>query len=367
MISRSMISRFLLGIVLVVVMLAAGPTTYLVLASKTSKVAAPPQKPTASTPRPQAYTLPGTIYIAQQGALYSLSVGRFHQLTPEAGWTMPALVPDGTHLLAIKTNGRYSDVYVLSRFGSVTKRVTNNAAPPRNRDTGANHWAFYPRLSPDGKTLWFAYDQPKYGYNVIMSVWAMPLSGTIKQGKLWTSANDYSGGDVQPIPVKTGMIYTKYGYGPDTKLVGQLWFTNRARAAGKPLTSAGEDCRSPAVSPSGTQIAMICTYEKQVSYLVIALWNGSTLGARKAIISNQLVAQPIWAPDGSGIAYLAPGVPAGPFQLWFLPKAAYAPVPTPSRSPGASPAESPSPVVPVKPIQVTTNNGFDATSPLAWG
>ena len=262
-----MISRFLLGIVLVVVMLAAGPTTYLVLASKTSKVAAPPQKPTASTPRPQAYTLPGTIYIAQQGALYSLSVGRFHQLTPEAGWTMPALVPDGTHLLAIKTNGRYSDVYVLSRFGSVTKRVTNNAAPPRNRDTGANHWAFYPRLSPDGKTLWFAYDQPKYGYNVIMSVWAMPLSGTIKQGKLWTSANDYSGGDVQPIPVKTGMIYTKYGYGPDTKLVGQLWFTNRARAAGKPLTSAGEDCRSPAVSPSGTQIAMICTYEKQVSYL----------------------------------------------------------------------------------------------------
>src|SRR5207244_4036549 len=152
----------------------------------------------------------------------SLSVGRFHQLTPEPGWTMSALVPDGTSLLAIKTNGRYSDVYVLNRFGSVTKRVTNNAAPPRNRDTGANHWAFYPRLSPDGKTLWFAYDQPKYGYNVIMSVWAMPLSGTIKQGKLWTSANDYSGGDVQPIPVKTGMISTESGYGSDTNPVGRL-------------------------------------------------------------------------------------------------------------------------------------------------
>src|SRR5256712_11764251 len=191
-----------------------------------------------------------------------------------------------------------------------------------------------------------------------MSGWGMALGGTIKEGQRGTSAHGYSGGDVQPIAVKTGMIYTKYGYGPDTKLVGQLWFTNRARAAGKPLTSASEDCRSPAVSPSGTQIAMICTYEKQVSYLVIASWNGSTLGARKAIISNQLVAQPIWAPDGSGIAYLAPGVPAGPVQLWVLPKGAYAPIPTPSRSPGASPAESPSPLVPVKPTQVAAHHRF---------
>jgi hypothetical protein len=120
---------------------------------------------------------------------------------------------------------------------------------------------------------------------------------------------------------------------------------------------------------------MICTYEKQVSYLTIANWSGATLSPLKSVITNQLVAQPTWAPDGSGIAYYAPGAPDGPFQLWWLPKAAYEPPPPsppPSPTPGGPhngplPTPSPPPPAPVvKPIQVTTNNGFDATSPMAW-
>ena len=358
-----MISRFLLGAGLAVVMLVCGTT-------------APAQKPTAATPRAQALTLPGTLYLAQSGALYSLSAGRFHQLTPEAGWTQPSLYPDGSNLVAVKQTRAYSDVYVINRFGTVLRQVTSNAAPARNKDTGANHWSFYPRLSADGTTLWMAYDQPKYGYDVVLSIWAMPLAGTVRQGRLWTSANDYTGGDVQPLPVRQGgAMYTKYSYGPDTKLISQLWYTSRAASAGRALTTAAEDCRTPALSPDGTQVAMICTYEKQVSYLTIASWNGSTLGARRTLVSDQLVAQPTWAPDGSGIAFLAPGVAAGEFQLWWLPKAAYsppAPSPSPSPTPGGphnGPLPSPSPpppAPPVKAIQVTTNDGFDATSPLAW-
>src|SRR5205823_6300253 len=114
-----------------------------------------------------------TLFVAQEGALYSLSAGRFHQLTPQAGWTQPSLYPDGSKLVVIKRLNSYSDVYVMNRFGSVVKRLTNNAAPPRSSDIGTNHWAFYPRIGADGKTLWFAYDQPKFGYDVIMSIWAM--------------------------------------------------------------------------------------------------------------------------------------------------------------------------------------------------
>ena len=367
-----MISRVVLGAVLVVLMLVVGPATYVYLGSKTSKATAPPAKPTAATPRAQAFSLPGTVYMAQDGALYSLSAGRFHQLTAEDGWMQPSLTPDG-NLLAVKATGFYSDVYVLNSFGTPLRRVTNNIAPPRNPDPGAYHWSFYPRLSSDGRTLWMAYDKPKYGFDVILSIWAMPFAGSITQGKLWTNAADYTGGDVQPLPVSGGVIYTKYDYGPDLKLVGTLWYTNRAFSVGRQLTSDGEDCRSPALSPDGTQVAMICTYEKQVSYLTLATWNGSSLGARRTVISDQMVAQPVWAPDGSGIAYLAPGASAGPFQLWFLPRAAYAPVapPVPTPTPGGphnSPLPSVSPVAPpvVKPVQLTTNNGFDATSPIAW-
>jgi hypothetical protein len=368
------ISRVVLGVALAGLMLLVGPMTYLYLGTKTSKVAAPPARPTEASPRAQALTLPGTLYLAQEGAIYSLAAGRFHQLTPEAGWMQPALSPDGSSIIAVKKSPLYSDVWVLNRFGTPVRKVTSNAAPPRLAyDTGQNHWSFYPRLSADGKTLWMAYDKPKYDYDVVFSIWAMPFTGTVAQGKLWTNAADYTGGDVQPVPVKGGLIYTSYDYGPDAKLVGRLWFTNRAYSAGKALTGDAEDCRSPSVSPDGTQIAMICTYEKQVSFLTVASWNGSALGPRKILLSNQIVAQPTWAPDGSGIAYLAPGVAAGPFQLWWLPRAAYAPVPSPAPTPtpggphnGPVPTPSAPPPVVVKPIQVTTNDGFDATSPMAW-
>ena len=365
-----MIPRVVLGAVLVVVMLFTGTTTYVYLSSKTSKIADVPQKPTEATPKAQALRLTGTIYIAQSGAIYSLTAGRFRQLTPEAGWMQPSLYPDQSRLLAVRRLASYSDVYVLTRFGVVQKRLTSNIAPPRSYDTGANNWAFYPRMGRDGR-VYLSYDEPKAGYDVVMSIWSMSPSGSIKQGKLWSNADDYTGGDMQPIPIKGGgVVYTKYSYGPDGKLIGQLYYLQAPFIRGRPstygraLTSPGEDCRSPALSPSGTQMAMICTYEKQVSYLVIATWKSGKLGARQKIITNQMVAQPTWAPDGSGIAYLAPGVGDGPFQLWFLPSAAYAPQPSPT--PNGEPVVTPSPTQPTKPVQITTNNGFDATSPIAW-
>ena len=378
-----MISRFVLAVSLAVLMLVTGVSSYIYLGGRQSKVAAPPQKPTAATPRGQAFTLPGTLYLAQSGAIYSFSSGRFHQLTAEAGWTQPALYPDGSNLLVVKRGPQASDVYTLNLFGAIQIRFTTNSAAP-GADTAASHWSFYPRLGVDQQTIYMSYDQPKYGYDVIMSVWEIPLSGEIPKGHQWTQANDYTGGDMQPIPLKTGgIMYTKYVYGPDTKLVGQLWLSTQPesyRYTGDALTSPGEDCREPAISPDGHEVAMICTYEKQISYLTIASWDGSHLGPRQTVVADQLVAQPIWAPDGSGIAYLAPGAPAGPFQLWFLPRNAYhppvpSPIPTPTPTPGGpynGTLPSPSPVVVppppvVKPIQVTTNNGFDASSPMTWG
>jgi hypothetical protein len=164
--------------------------------------------------------------------------------------------------------------------------------------------------------------------------------------------------------------------------MGQLWLTTRATPygyEGRALTSQAEDCQEPSLSPDGRHVAMICTYEKQISRLEIASWNGSTLGPRQVVITDQLVAEPTWAPDGSGIAYLAPVTADSLFQLWFLPKNAYnppvpSPTPVPTPTPGGPyngtlPSPTPAPVVAapvIKPIQITTNDGFDATSPMAW-
>jgi hypothetical protein len=373
-----MIQRVVLAIFLTVVMLFCGVSTYLYLGTRQSKIAAPPQKPTVSTPRAQAFVLPGTLYLAQSGAIYSLSSGRFHQITAEAGWSQPAVFPVGPYLLAVKNGGYWSDVYALTFFGTIVQQFTFNQSRTGMVDPSLNHWSFYPRLSYDQSTLWMTYDGLKCDgcYDVQPAVWSMPYSGGIRQARAWTDGGYYTGGDVQPIPVpQGGIIYTKYSYGPDEKLTGQLWFTYQEGSYGRALTDPGEDCRTPSLAPSGTEFVMICTYEKQISYMTTASWDGSTLGPRKNILTSQMVAQPTWAPDGSGIAYFAPGSPNGPFQLWWLPKAAYAPPPPsplPSPTPGGphnGPLPSPSPPPPapvVRPIQVTTNNGFDATSPMSW-
>ncbi len=362
-------------------MLVVGVSSYLYLDARKSKVALAPQKPTAAQPTPHAFTLSGTLYLTQSGVLYSYSSGRFHQLTLTDGWMQPSLTPDG-NLLIVRRQGFWSDVYEMNRFGRVMRQLTNNAAPRRSYDTGDNHWSFYPRATADGNTVFMSYDKPKSGYEVDMSIWSMPINGSLTRGTVWSDeAADpgYTGGDMQPVPVPGGVIYTKYNRNPDGSIAGQLWYTNRAGSLGKALTSAGEDCRSPALSPHQDFLAMVCTYGKQISNLVIAPYVAGNLGARKPVITDQMVAQPTWAPDGSGIAYLAPGLPDAPFQLYFLPSQAYfppvpSPVPTPSVVSGGpegtpKPSSSPSPTPPpaaVKPIQMTVSLGFDATSTLAW-
>jgi hypothetical protein len=377
-------ARFVLGLGLCILVLVSSVFTYVYLGGRQSKVTVAAQKPTAAIPRPAAFTLPGKLYIAQSGALYSLSVGRFHQLTAEDGWTQPSLYPNTEDLLAVKRSAVQSDVYILGPYGQVLRRMTNNSAPSRSYDvTGDSHWSFYPRLTPDGRTLFMSYDSPKFGYDVPFTIWAMPIGGTIRQGRIWTNSHDYTGGDMEPIPLPTGgIMYTKYNYDFQGNLMGQLWLTTRATPygyEGRALTSQAEDCQEPSLSPDGRHVAMICTYEKQISRLEIASWNGSTLGPRQVVITDQLVAEPTWAPDGSGIAYLAPVTADSLFQLWFLPKNAYnppvpSPTPVPTPTPGGPyngtlPSPTPAPVVAapvIKPIQITTNDGFDATSPMAW-
>ncbi len=150
-----MISRVVLGVCLVVLMVVTGVSTYVYIGTRQSKLAAAPLNPTAAQPTPRGFQLPGTLFVAQNGALYSLSHGRYHQLTREAGWMQPSLMPDG-NLLVVKRSQFHSDVYILNQFGLPLRQLTNNQAPRRSYDTGDNHWAFFPRSSTDGKTIFKA-------------------------------------------------------------------------------------------------------------------------------------------------------------------------------------------------------------------
>src|SRR5207248_10971184 len=120
-----------------------------------------------------------------------------------------------------------SDIYILNQFGLPLKQLTANQAPRRSYDTGDNHWAFYPRSSPDGKTVFLSYDKPKGGYEVDLSVWSMPVNGGLARGTDWSYSQGYTGGDFQPIPVPGGIIYTKYLRALDGSIHSQIWFLSR--------------------------------------------------------------------------------------------------------------------------------------------
>jgi hypothetical protein len=120
---------------------------------------------------------------------------------------------------------------------------------------------------------------------------------------------------------------------------------------------------------------MICSADKRTANLVVAPFDGNALGAPRTLVSGELVSAPTWAPDGSGLIYLASAGSSavGNFQLWWLalpsPAPAAAPTVPPAAAPtGTSPAAGPSPTpTPApKPRQVTTRLDFDGLSPPVW-
>jgi len=291
--------------------------------------------------------LPGTLYLAQDGAIYSLHNGHFTRVSDDThGWTQPSLLPDG-RLLAVARGAQSSDVYILNADGSIAQQLTHNAATGRRASIDSNHWSFYPVVTPDGTTLYTAYDSPKAGYMVDLAVWARALSAPQSTQRRWTSPNDYTGGDIMPVPLRSGgILYVKYAVDSKERITSRIYLQTKAGQAGTPLTAADDDCLWPAVSPDQKSVAMVCTGASQQAQLEVAPFDGATLGPAHVLVNDRLTAAPVWAPDGHGIAYLAPASAGGGFQLWWLAN------PTRPR--------------PDAPQQVTENLALDAGSRPAW-
>jgi hypothetical protein len=387
-IARRWSAQHALVLVLVVILwIGSGFGVYLALASQRSSLTSKATRPEDRAASGPLQHLPGTVYIVQDGTLYRLQNGIFTPIlkgSSAASWTMPAVSPNGQSLVVVQRDYAYSDLYLIDSSGHVQSQLTHDA----NRTLQLNHWAMYPRLSATGTTLWFSYD-PKdvyNNYNVVMAVWSVPLGAPITQMRKWTIPHDYTGGDVEPVPLPdgAGLVYTKYALETtQNRIMGQIWVTNKAGTAGHALTAPDEDCSEPALSPDGRNLAMICTAGGQTASIQVAGFDGSNLGPRLMVSSGALTAQPTWSPDGRSIVYLQAQGITGHFQLWqqvipALPQPTPVPTPTPrprptprgavapSPSPSAVATPAPTPIPLVAPVQLTTNLDFDATSTIAW-
>ena len=353
--------RLLAMLLLVGLNVSVATGMYLFLGSNRSALAIQAGRPGEHQPAANAAIerLPGTLYVAQQGTLYRLQHGTFTPVLKAGGWMQPAFTADGKNLVVVKRDSLSSDVYQVDLAGRVQSQLTHT----RGRDTGSSHWAFYARPAPDGATLFLSYDPKDRDnfYNVVLAVWSMPIGGQFTQATRWTTPTDYTGGDVQPQPLPDGgVVYTKYAYAGE-RVVSQLWLTTRPGDAGRALTPPEDGCAQPALSTDG-RLAMVCSGGRQVTTIEVASLSGTTLGPRTVVASGQQAAQATWAPDGSGLGYIAPAGVAGLFQLWWQPlgrQAALTPRPDATSTP-------PTPAPGAAPVQLTTDLDFDATSSIAW-
>jgi hypothetical protein len=151
--------RWFIGAGLVVAMLAFGIGIYHLAAAFKGDHSVT-RRPTAVTASP----LPGTMYVVQGGAVYRFQHGAFNQITADAGWVQPAAAPND-RLVVVKREPNYSDLYLLSTYGRPMAQLTHNSSPG---SIESNHWAFYPRVSPDGQDLFYAFDakDPYSSYRV---------------------------------------------------------------------------------------------------------------------------------------------------------------------------------------------------------
>jgi TolB protein len=264
-------------------------------------------------------SLPGTIFVVQGGAIYRYSQGKFTQITSQAGWLQPAADPTGSRLVAVRRQPNVSDLFLMQLNGRAFASLTHDSSTTIEN----NHWALYPRFSPDGSQIFYDYDprDPYNSYRVDLAIFASPAevaSGSVQ----WTFPNPYTGGDVNPVPLRGGgLIYTRFSIDDQSKMHSQVWYQARPGSPGTPLTDPADDCLQPAVSSDERQIAMVCTHgQPQSADLTTAGFDRAalTLGPPTVLVRDRLAASPTFAPDGKTIAYLAPETPGGGFQLWTV-------------------------------------------------
>lgn len=303
--------------------------------------------------------LPGTVYLAQGGALYRVQAGAFKQLTPAEGWMQPAISPDGSQLVAVRRDFNSSDLYLLGLDGRVKAQLTHNGSTV----VELNHWAFFPRFSPDGASVYYSYDpkDPQNTFRVDLAVFAQPVAGAAQSARQWSYPNYYTGGDVHPQPLKSGaLVYSKFEIDEAGKVYSQIWIQARAGSAGLALTAPTDNCDQPSLSPDQTLLLMVCTHG-QLGDLVVAPLDAADfkLGPPTTLLAGKLVAAPSFSPDARLVAFFAPDTDGGPFQLWTM-----GTTPSPSPPPGATPTAKPSPNSTL--TEITRGLALDSTSAPIW-
>jgi len=293
--------------------------------------------PTQEPPDPN-----GTAWLYVIGGNLWESDGRSAvQLTNDGHIGQPTLSADA--LLFVEQSRNASDVWLASP-DAPPRPITRNTSPTVSK----NHWASQPIFVPGRQRLFVLGDFNKSSTGPgDLAVWELGL-GQEPPVQI-TRPPAYAGGD-QDVTADPDdprqIIFTRYAY-VGTQLIEQLEWLDVSSDTLVPLTATDQPSRQASYSPDAKHIAFVRrgpAMEEDLYMADVQVANGrAQLDNARQLVSG-VIANPVWSPDGSTLAYLAEV--ADGFQLWST---AFRRDADGTESPGL-------------PRQITTGSGVDATS-----
>lgn len=301
------------------------------------------------------FTVPGRLYAVKGKRLYEFSGARVMAVPGAGSVKDPAVTLDGARLAYAQIEGQSSTVVLANSDGRGTERITPASGPE-----GA-FWAFAPAFSTDGRRVAYLTDRgklPSSPQNLNpndLAVWTYDTVSR-RSARLVVPA-DHTGGDSDPSfrPGATDqLVYTSYLYdGFPLQAVARL--TWMSLETGRTLFLSPSLARNlePSFSPDGKFLAFIHAGSEGDDLYVTPVGPSYSAEPRPyptdtaSLVQAGMVAQPVWAPDGSSLAFLM--LVKGSFDLFVLPIS----------TAGGVRATGPA-------VAITQGSFFDADSRLAW-
>lgn len=275
-------------------------------------------------------TFDGRILVVKEGNIWLLTQNAFKQVTTGGRSRQPAWSPDGKQVALVKMGDSFSDIWLMNADGSNARAITNF----RSANLKANHWAFQPAWSPDGKQLAYVSEEATPD----LALWVMNADGT---GRRQVAATpERSGGIDGPDWSPDG---TRIAFAAYRGAVSQIWVLTLRTGQWQQLTNHPEGAYDACWSPDGKLIAYVAR-ENGKNNIWVMNADGT---AQTRLTRSGWGRSPKWSPDGTYLGYL--DGQSGYFDLWIT-KITF----------------SGGKVTAGEPEQVTVNAQLDPVSGLTW-